>query len=170
MLIPEPQFQTIQKSCRVRLTQDWRVELEDGLIIVVPKGFTTDGASVPRLLWPILSPLGDLRYGAIVHDFGYQHGYLLSEYDSSKVYPRRAIAFRREHRLLFSDYVPMFVFSDQEFFDALFRDIVIAATRVSWKARLAYGILRVFGRFAWNRYRRLGPAAYNTNSLYLPGE
>ena len=39
--------------------------------VEVPRGFVSDGASIPRLLWPILGPpIGDLHLiPAIVHDW-----------------------------------------------------------------------------------------------------
>lgn len=42
-----------------------------GLRVRVPKDFTTDFASVPRLLWPIFPPSGRWNRAAIVHDFLY---------------------------------------------------------------------------------------------------
>lgn len=39
--------------------------------IVVPKGFRTDFASVPRCLWSIFPPYGKHTVAAIVHDFLY---------------------------------------------------------------------------------------------------
>lgn len=39
--------------------------------IVVPAGFVTDFASIPRALWSIFPPLGPWARPAIVHDFLY---------------------------------------------------------------------------------------------------
>lgn len=39
--------------------------------IVVPAGFVTDFASIPRQLWNVLSPVGEYRLPAVVHDFLY---------------------------------------------------------------------------------------------------
>ena len=39
--------------------------------IVVPSGFTTDGASIPRCLWWWLPPHGDYLPAAIIHDYLY---------------------------------------------------------------------------------------------------
>ena len=38
-------------------------------IVVVPKGFISDGASVPRALWSIYPPFGRYLEAAIVHDW-----------------------------------------------------------------------------------------------------
>lgn len=39
--------------------------------IKVPAGFTTDGASIPRLFWSIFSPYGDCFGAAVIHDYLY---------------------------------------------------------------------------------------------------
>jgi hypothetical protein len=39
--------------------------------ITVPVGFMTDGASVPRIFWNVLSPFGDYFSAAVIHDFLY---------------------------------------------------------------------------------------------------
>ena len=40
-----------------------------GQIVVIPKGFISDGASVPRILWSIYPPFGRYLEAAIVHDW-----------------------------------------------------------------------------------------------------
>jgi len=40
-------------------------------IIVVPEGFTTDFASVPRIFWAFIAPWGRHTYAAVVHDYLY---------------------------------------------------------------------------------------------------
>lgn len=40
-------------------------------IITVPTGFLTDGASIPRAFWNILSPFGPYFPAALVHDYLY---------------------------------------------------------------------------------------------------
>ena len=39
--------------------------------ITVPKGFTTDFASIPRLFWSILPPWGKYGKAAVIHDYLY---------------------------------------------------------------------------------------------------
>ena len=39
--------------------------------ITVPKGFTTDFASIPRIFWSILPPWGKYGKAAVVHDYLY---------------------------------------------------------------------------------------------------
>ena len=47
------------------------------ILIIVPRGFTFDFASVPRFAWPILSPIGVLLLASVPHDFGYRYGGLI---------------------------------------------------------------------------------------------
>ncbi len=42
--------------------------LPAGFVVDVPAGVETDLASIPRILWPLLSPGGDYAPAAIVHD------------------------------------------------------------------------------------------------------
>lgn len=47
--------------------------------IVVPVGFVTDGASVPRILWNLYPPFdGDYDAAAVLHDYAYQHSVALA--------------------------------------------------------------------------------------------
>ena len=45
----------------------------DGEHFEAPAAFWTDFASIPRLIWPIVSPY-DLGHGPVPHDFGYYSG------------------------------------------------------------------------------------------------
>ncbi len=36
--------------------------------VVIPEGFITDFASIPRVLWPVLPPTGKYGKAAVVHD------------------------------------------------------------------------------------------------------
>jgi hypothetical protein len=44
-------------------------------IIIVPEGFITNFASVPRIFWPIISPIDNHAKAAILHDYCYFIGY-----------------------------------------------------------------------------------------------
>jgi hypothetical protein len=47
----------------------WEVDEEgSGMVVEVPAGFETDGASVPRLLWPLFPMTGSYMRAAAVHD------------------------------------------------------------------------------------------------------
>ena len=56
---------------------DWNFYCEGiDKIIVIPKGFVFDGASIPKRLRGYLSPVGLLLVPGIVHDFGYRYNYV----------------------------------------------------------------------------------------------
>lgn len=38
-------------------------------VVPVPNGFQTDFASIPRIFWPILPPVGRYSKAAVIHDF-----------------------------------------------------------------------------------------------------
>jgi hypothetical protein len=52
---------------------EYQSDTTDGLIDV-PTGFKTDLASIPRVLWNVLPPVGKYDASAVVHDFLYQIG------------------------------------------------------------------------------------------------
>jgi len=58
------------------LTENWYYELSDGSMILIPKGFEFDGASIPRPLWALLSPTGLLLIPGLVHDYAYMYAQL----------------------------------------------------------------------------------------------
>lgn len=37
--------------------------------IKIPKGFITDGATIPKIFWNILSPYGNYFYAVLLHDY-----------------------------------------------------------------------------------------------------
>lgn len=64
-----------------KLIDPFQVEIDDK-IIIVPKGFEMDGASVPRIFWSICPPIaGPFGEAACVHDFMYSR---LSAYSDRK--------------------------------------------------------------------------------------
>ena len=77
MLVPEFVVDP-DKGRHWRLTRPFEFSV-DGERFVVPQNFWTDFASVPRFLWPVISPY-DLGVGPIPHDFGYFTGYANKAY------------------------------------------------------------------------------------------
>lgn len=176
MIISRPQIEPIYASMwqrpQFRVTKTWCFSLNDGLQIVIPSGFVTDLASIPRLFWniPGFSPTGPLLCGSIAHDFGYQYGYLLSPFDRTRTYPEYSMYLREHFTEIFTTgNIPVYAGRPQSTFDSLLRLMTIEATGARFVANAAYVALSLFGRFAWNNYRSKGPCAYNTNSLGLPG-
>ncbi len=153
-----------------RLLEDFVVEMCHGLDIICPAGFVIDGASVPRFLWPIIEPTGTLLEGAVLHDFYYQYGYLLARRGRGKVFNIRSSEMAQEYRV-FSKYhaVPVFIDRGHLFGDRLLRQVTIEKHGATVDAGRAYYALKLFGGIAWGKYRDLGPGAFNSNSLGLPG-
>jgi hypothetical protein len=83
---------------RKRLYRTFSVELSTGQTVVIPKGFVTDIATVPRLLWGIVSPSGRHDLACIVHDYLLESGWPRGEADRellrllllSRVHPAKA--------------------------------------------------------------------------------
>jgi len=102
------------------------------VVVLIPKGFIFDGASVPRVFWLILDPVGILLIGSIFHDFGYEYGYFLNH--------------KREK---------IFVGESRSFFDAQIRKINNYINGTFFLNEAAWAVLRLFGWGPWLRLRKL---------------
>ena len=64
---------------RWELTRNWYFQFKDDdgddLRIVLHQGFIFDGASIPRPLWALLSPVGLLLLPGLLLDYGYKYVY-----------------------------------------------------------------------------------------------
>lgn len=52
-------------------------KVEDNVVVEIPLGYTTDGASVPRIFWWVVPPWGNYGQSAVVHDFLLEKKFLL---------------------------------------------------------------------------------------------
>jgi hypothetical protein len=110
---------------------DWHGEFTQDLVcisliggkITIPKGFITDGATIPRILWPILANTDpDILYASFIHDFLYAvHGKL----------PDRTLT------------------KDQA--DNILREQMIVVGAPRWKADIVYRAVHIFGGFAYSK-------------------
>jgi len=112
------------------LTQDWKYNLE-GTEYVIPKGFTFDGASIPKFLRTFFSPVGVLLIGGLVHDYMYKYTHC------KPVSAKGAL-----------------LVVDQKRADQIFRDINIVVNGFYTMNYLAYWSLRIGGFVAWNGHRK----------------
>ena len=112
------------------LTQDWKYNI-DGTEYVIPKGFTFDGASIPKFLRTFFSPVGVLLIGGLVHDYMYKYTHWK---------PVRAKG--------------ALLVVDQKRADQIFRDINIVVNGFYTMNYLAYWSLRIGGFVAWNGHRK----------------
>jgi hypothetical protein len=106
--------------------------------IIIPSGFTYDGASVPRIAWTVsgLRPDGLIRASALVHDWIYRHKGKLP--NGSQQY--------LDDIGIWQDVYGFWTRKDA---DRLFARIMREAGVYKCKRRMAYRSACMFGRFAW---------------------
>jgi len=95
-----------------------------GFSMRIPKGFVTDRASVPRFLWPIISPADCGAVAPICHDHLYQAGGFAS--GLVEPFPRRKV-------------------------DRLFRMLMQLEMVYGWRRWAAFWAVRLFGWAAWHK-------------------
>jgi hypothetical protein len=100
------------------ITKDFHYKLR-GQEYVIPKGFTFDGASVPKFLASFLSPVGVLLIGGLVHDYAYKYACLQQKNGT-------------------------LLLLNQKLADKLFRDISIEVNGFQFLNYLAYYALRLY--------------------------
>ena len=112
------------------ITKDFHYKIR-GVEYVIPKGFTFDGASVPKFLASFLSPVGVLLIGGLIHDYAYKYAALKPKNDKD------ALLIVNQHEA-----------------DKIFRDINIEVNGFHFLNYLAYWALRIGGFVAWNGHRK----------------
>lgn len=70
----------VRKKQMFRVLKDLTIQLSNGDIIIIPKGFKTDLKSVPNILWSIVSPYGDFLLAVIIHDYLYVEDYISQKF------------------------------------------------------------------------------------------
>jgi len=122
------------------LMEDYFFILDDWPEFVIRKGFKFDGASVPRLFWIILSPVGLLLIPALIHDCAYQNGVLEERKKDGQIVPFKP-EYWKEGR-------------ERRAWDRLFREVgnVVNGTPViDWMAWLG---VRIGGGCWWKKRRK----------------
>ena len=109
--------------------------------LVVPPGFDHDFASVPRLLWFLISPF-DLGLASIFHDYLYRHG---GAVETGRWDPATA------------GWAPVDRPWNRERSDALFARIMREQGVARWRRRWAYRAVRLLGGGAWRGDGGSGP-------------
>ena len=112
------------------LTQDWKYNI-DGTEYVIPKGFTFNGASIPKFLRTFFSPVGVLLIGGLVHDYMYKYAACKPSTEGAPL-----------------------MLVDQKRADQIFRDINIEVNGFYSMNYLSYWSLRIGGFVAWNGHRK----------------
>ena len=109
---------------RVASTFVW-ADTDHDFYVTVPDGYITDGASIPRILWPFIgSPYGPYTDAAVIHDY---------LYSARKTYQK---INRKEA-------------------DLIFYKILCSIGISAWNARLMYWGVRIGGWRAWKKYEGL---------------
>ena len=107
--------------------------------IEVPVGFITDFASIPRILWVLLPPTGPYGKAAVIHDWLYQGGKVVSEYPITDK-DGGAIYIRQTHYML----------AGRRDADAVLWE-AMGVLGVNWLTKFViYCGVRLGGRFAWH--------------------
>lgn len=57
------------------LLADLSYTANDGTVYLIPTGFVTDLASIPRIFWPILAPFWSYAKASVLHDYLLDSGY-----------------------------------------------------------------------------------------------
>lgn len=116
--------------------------------LAIDKGFTYDGASVPRILWTLsgLTPDGLLRAASLVHDFIYVHkgkvpGVELCVQTVNSQGEVIGAGWRKKNRVKVS----------RRRCDAIFLDMMISAGMRRRKAYMAWIAVRLAGWVLWIR-------------------
>lgn len=104
----------------------------------IPAGFIFDGASVPRVFWLFLHPLGILLIPSLFHDYAYRYKCLASR-NAEGIYKK-----------------------DRMFFDEMFLKISYQVNGIYTPDFIAWYLLRLFG---WWSYRQHPPDKKPNNSL-----
>ena len=116
-------------------TRNWTIIKDfkytiNGTNYVIPKGFSFDGASIPKFLRTFFSPVGVLLMGGLVHDYAYKYACLKRTGKGG------------------------LLLLDQKRSDEIFRDICIEVNGFYAMNYLAYWSLRAGGFVAWNGHRK----------------
>jgi hypothetical protein len=118
-----------------QLVQNWHFELGNGVEIVLPKDFRFDGASIPRIFWAILSPVGLLLIPGLIHDYGYRFNQLWRKNASGQIEPYMENVGRKV-------------------WDDLLQDVGIQVNGFAIIDFIAWIGVRIGGCFAWRKHRQ----------------
>jgi len=127
-----------------RMVEDYAYFLKHGAMIVIPKDFVFDGASIPRIFWMILSPTGLLLIPGLLHDYAYRNDCLLTwiRYEGDE-YPYIQLVL-----------VPAYHRQGRAHWDRMFREEAICINGFHIINYVAWIALRLFGWIVWNKHRR----------------
>ena len=124
------------RHCGVKVHNSTR---SDQYIVIIPKGYVTDMASVPRGCWAFIAPF-DVARAAVVHDILYEK--INTQYKTilDSAAAEEGPATKKEREVY------------REIADHVFLEGMNASEPPvpSWKKYAAYWAVRIFGRWAIN--------------------
>lgn len=118
-----------------KLVENWHFTLSNGIEIVLPKDFIFDGASIPRLFWFLLSPVGLLLIPALIHDYGYRYDQLWKKDENGQI-----VAFQKN--------------AGRRYWDKLFRNVGEEVNGFAVIDSIAWLGVRLGGSCNWKKHRR----------------
>ena len=146
-----------------RLIEDWKFKHDCFTpILVVPEGYKSDLASIPS--WIFWWQFGAWNIAAIAHDYIYEHGYLLSDWEARNAWAADSLdasrlpptpSFQKDgdaplkyQEEIFARRIPLHLSKKEA--DFLFYQICLFLGVKPITARLMYWAVRLFGRGAWH--------------------
>jgi len=118
-----------------QLLDNWHFKLDNGVEIVLPKDFRFDGASIPRIFWAVLSPVGLLLIPGLIHDYGYRFNQIWQKSTNGQIKPYMEDAGRKA-------------------WDDLFQSVGIQVNGFALIDFIAWVGVRIGGCFAWRKHRQ----------------
>lgn len=113
------------------LAEDFLYQLPCGKWIRIWAGFRFDGASIPRVFWAFLNPIGVLLIPGLLHDYAY--------------------TMRCLHA---TDGTVAVTYYTQRKADDMFLEVCQVTNGMRILNAIVTAILRLFGRFAWRNHRQ----------------
>ena len=114
------------------LGEDFDYRLPTGQDVVIPAGFVFNGASVPRMFWSILNPIGILLIPGLLHDYAYRYQVLHTKNGVVAVEYKT----RREA-------------------DSMFLEVCLVTNGMVTLNLIVSALQKSFGWIGWNKNRRL---------------
>jgi len=117
------------------LVESFEFEL-DNIEMSIPKGFESDRASVPRIFWNLIPPLGKYSIAALIHDYFYRthriKGWMLAV--GKKEWVDAPIT--------------------KDFADTAFLSIMKHYNVKAWRRNVMYWAVKYFGSKSWEAHSK----------------
>jgi hypothetical protein len=131
----------IHDNGNIEITSPWRIEYGELVVITIPKGFISDGNSVPWFFTRMVPKFGKNTLAGIVHDWLYKTGEVIMR-DVNDPW------FNSSAQQCITKTVT------RQLADEIRLHLCVKCS-VPWYQRfLSYWCLRIFGRSAWKAHRK----------------